>query len=204
MKKSILMAALGLLSLNTIAQDTTKEEGFIFTTVKENPITSVKNQNRAGTCWCYSGLAFIESELLRMGKGEYDFSEMFIVHNTYLDRADKAVRTHGDVSFSQGGSFYDVIYGMKTFGLVPEEEMRPGVMYGDTLSNHTELTRSEERRVGKEPKANCAACKPTVTRTHSGRRPSPLSTIFTWANVLKSSPIKAKNTLRSLSMNLPD
>ena len=140
MKKSILMAALGLLSLNTIAQDTTKEEGFIFTTVKENPITSVKNQNRAGTCWCYSGLAFIESELLRMGKGEYDLSEMFIVHNTYLDRADKAVRTHGDVSFSQGGSFYDVIYGMKTFGLVPEEEMRPGVMYGDTLSNHTELT----------------------------------------------------------------
>ena len=140
MKKSILMAALGLLSLNTIAQDTLKEEGFIFTTVKENPITSVKNQNRAGTCWCYSGLAFIESELLRMGKGEYDFSEMFIVHNTYLDRADKAVRTHGDVSFSQGGSFYDVIYGMKTFGLVPEEEMRPGVMYGDTLSNHTELT----------------------------------------------------------------
>lgn len=84
MKKSILMAALGLLSLNTIAQDTPKEEGFIFTTVKENPITSVKNQNRAGTCWCYSGLAFIESELLRMGKGEYDFSEMFIVHNTYL------------------------------------------------------------------------------------------------------------------------
>ena len=69
MKKSILMAALGLLSLNTIAQDTPKEEGFIFTTVKENPITSVKNQNRAGTCWCYSGLAFIESELLRMGKG---------------------------------------------------------------------------------------------------------------------------------------
>lgn len=75
-----------------------------------------------------------------MGKGEYDFSEMYIVHNTYLDRADKAVRTHGDASFSQGGSFYDVIYGMKTFGLVPEAEMRPGVMYGDTLSNHNELS----------------------------------------------------------------
>jgi aminopeptidase C len=57
-----------------------------------------------------------------------------------LDRADKAVRTHGDVSFSQGGSFYDVLYGMEKFGLVPEEEMRPGVMYGETLSNHNELT----------------------------------------------------------------
>ena len=115
-------------------------EGIQFTVVKENPITSIKNQNRAGTCWCYSSLAFIESELLRMGKGEYDFSEMFIVHNTYLERADKAVRTHGDVSFAQGGSFYDVIYGMEAFGLVPEAEMRPGVMYGMELSNHNELT----------------------------------------------------------------
>ena len=137
MKKSILFAALAFVGLGAFAQETAESD---FTVVKENPITSIKNQNRAGTCWCYSSLAFIESELLRMGKGEYDFSEMFIVHNTYLDRADRAVRTHGDVSFSQGGSFYDVIYGMEAFGLVPEAEMRPGVMYGDTLSNHNELS----------------------------------------------------------------
>ena len=141
MKKLLTAAALGLFCVSGMAQEANnKEEGFVFTTVKENPVTSVKNQNRAGTCWCYSTLAFIESELLRMGKGEYDLSEMYIVHNTYLDRADKAVRTHGDVSFSQGGSFYDVLYGMKAFGLVPEAEMRPGVMYGDTLSVHNELT----------------------------------------------------------------
>ena len=138
MKKTFLLAAAALLSLGSFAQE--NKEGFEFTVVKENPITSVKDQSRAGTCWCYSSLGFIESELIRMGKGEYDLSEMFIVYNTYIDRADKAVRTHGDASFSQGGSFYDVIYGMKTFGLVPEEEMRPGVMYGDTLSNHGELS----------------------------------------------------------------
>ncbi|MBQ8520280.1 MAG: aminopeptidase, partial [Bacteroides sp.] len=143
MKKLLTAAALGVFCMSGMAQEAKeqpKEEGFVFTTVKENPITSIKNQNRAGTCWCYSTMSFLEAELLRMGKGEYDFSEMFIVHNTYLDRADRAVRTHGDVSFSQGGSFYDVIYGMEHFGLVPEAEMRPGVMYGDTLSNHTELT----------------------------------------------------------------
>ena len=140
MKKLLTLAAMGMFCISGMAQEEPKEEGFVFTTVKENPITSIKNQNRAGTCWCYSTLSFIEAELLRMGKGEYDFSEMFIVHNTYLDRADKAVRTHGDISFSQGGSFYDVIYGMEQFGLIPEEEMRPGVMYGDTLSNHNELT----------------------------------------------------------------
>ena len=50
-----------------------QEEGFNFTITKEIPITSVKNQHRAGTCWCYSTLGFIEAELLRMGKGEYDF-----------------------------------------------------------------------------------------------------------------------------------
>ena len=136
-KRFFSLALAGLMAFGAFAQN---EEGFVFTTVKENPITSIKNQNRAGTCWCYSSLSFIEAELLRMGKGEFDFSEMYIVHNTYLDRADKAVRTHGDISFSQGGSFYDVLYGMEKFGLVPESEMRPGVMYGDTLSNHTELS----------------------------------------------------------------
>ena len=137
MKKILLLAALLSVGFSAMAQE---ESALEFTVVKENPITSIKNQNQAGTCWCYSSLAFIESELLRMGKGEYDFSEMFLVHNTYLDRADKAVRTHGDVSFSQGGSFYDVIYGMEAFGLVPEAEMRPGVMYGKELSNHNELS----------------------------------------------------------------
>ena len=135
MKRFTLPAAIGLVSMSLSAQEAKeepKEEGFVFTTVKELPITSIKNQSRAGTCWCYSSMAFLESELLRMGKGEYDLSEMYIVHQTYLDRADAAVRTHGDVSFSQGGSFYDVLYGMKKFGLVPEEEMRPGVMYGVT------------------------------------------------------------------------
>ena len=138
MKKLLTIAAMGMICLSGMAQEA--KEGFEFTVVKENPITSIKNQNRAGTCWSYSGLAFIESELLRMGKGEHDLAEMFIVHNTYLDRADKAVRTHGDISFSQGGSFYDVLFAMKNYGLVPEAEMLPGVMYGETLSNHNELS----------------------------------------------------------------
>ena len=81
MKRFTLLAALGLCSISLFAQDAQKEEpkeeGFVFTTVKELPITSVKNQSRAGTCWCYSSMAFLESELLRMGKGEYDFSEMY-------------------------------------------------------------------------------------------------------------------------------
>ena len=138
MKKSVLIAALGLFSLNTMAQDAPKEEGFVFTTVKENPITSIKNQNRSSTCWSFSSLGFLESELLRMGKGEYDLSEMFVVHHTMVDRGQNYVRYHGDSSFSPGGSFYDIMFCLKNYGLVPQEAM-PGIMYGDSLPVHNEL-----------------------------------------------------------------
>ncbi len=141
MKRYILTLAMAAATLTAVAQEkeTKDDKGFLFTTIKENPITPIKNQNRSGTCWCYSALGFLESELLRMGKGEYDLSEMYIAYNTYGDRATAAVRLHGDSSFSQGGSFYDVIYGMEQFGLVPEAAMPPGVMYGDTLAAHAEL-----------------------------------------------------------------
>lgn len=141
MKKLLLTAVLGLTTLSMAAQeknDTTATEGFVFTTVKENPITSVKNQNRSSTCWSFSALGFLESELLRKGKGEYDFSEMFVVHHTMVDRARNYVRLHGSSSFSPGGSFYDVVYCMKNYGLVPQEAM-PGILYGDTLPVHNEL-----------------------------------------------------------------
>ena len=139
MKRIALMATVGLLSLNLAAQENEKkEEGFQFTTVKENPITSIKNQNRSSTCWSFSTIAFLESELLRMGKGEYDLSEMFVVHHTMVDRAVNYVRLHGDSSFGPGGSAYDVIYCMDQYGLVPQSAM-PGIMYGDTLPVHNEL-----------------------------------------------------------------
>lgn len=138
-KKSILIAVLALSSMSMVAQDTPKkEDGFTFTAIKENPITSIKNQNRSSTCWSFSSLGFLESELLRTGKGEYDLSEMFVVHHTMVDRAVNYVRYHGDSSFSPGGSFYDVLYCMKNYGLVPQEVM-PGIMYGDTLPVHAEL-----------------------------------------------------------------
>ena len=138
MKKILLAATIGVASMGVAAQDAPKNEGFQFTIVKENPITSVKNQNRSSTCWSFSALGFIESELLRMNKGEYDLSEMFVVHKTMEDRGVNYVRYHGDSSFSPGGSFYDILYCMERYGLVPQEVM-PGIMYGDSLPVHNEL-----------------------------------------------------------------
>ena len=136
MKKMLLMAlAACTLVPGTMAakkKTTAPKDTVIFTVVKENPITSIKDQNQSGTCWAYSSLGFFEAELLRMGKGTHDLCESFLVYNTYMDRADKAVRTHGDVSFSQGGSFYDAVYCLKHYGIVPQDAMpAPGTLYGD-------------------------------------------------------------------------
>ncbi|MBR1713207.1 MAG: aminopeptidase [Alloprevotella sp.] len=134
--RKILFAAFAALSLAASAQNDTVK----FTVVKENPITSIKDQHRSGTCWSYSGLSFFEAELLRLGKGEFDLCESFVVEHTYMDRADRAVRTHGDVSFANGGSFYDVLYCLKKYGIVPEGTMPfPGSLYGDSLFNFQEL-----------------------------------------------------------------
>ena len=129
-----------MLGTSLFAQEEKKDEGFQFTVVKENPITSTKNQNNSGTCWAFSSLGFFEAELLRMGKGEWDFSEMYLAHKTYEDRAKATVRLHGDMDFSQGGSFYDCVYCMKHYGMIPQSAMpEPGTLQGDSLPNFTEF-----------------------------------------------------------------
>jgi len=123
--------------LGLYAQDS-NNEGFVFTTVKELKITPVKNQSRTGTCWSFSGTAFVEAELLRTGKGEYDLSEMYVVNKSYIDKADKYVRLHGHLNYAQGGSFHDVLYVFKHYGALPEEAYN-GLNYGDTIHIHGEM-----------------------------------------------------------------
>ncbi len=133
--------ATGLLlacSFTATTVEAQENEEYVFTPVKELKITPVKNQNRTGTCWSFSAIGFLESELLRMGKGEYDLSEMFIVSNSYKDKADKYVRLHGKLNFAQGGSFEDVLCVWRTYGIVPESVMK-GLEYGEDMHVHGEM-----------------------------------------------------------------
>lgn len=142
MKKSIIAGLLlfsGFISMS--AQESGSDEYLQFTPVKELKITPVKNQNRAGTCWSYSGVGMIEAELLRMGKGEYDLSEMFIVNKSYIDKADKYVRLHGFLNYAQGGSFEDVLYVFKHYGAVPAEAYH-GLNYGEDQHVHGEMEKT--------------------------------------------------------------
>jgi bleomycin hydrolase len=122
--------------LTAVAQSSDDE--YSFTVTNEVKATSVKNQHQSGTCWCYSALSYIESELLRKGKPEYDLSEMWIVRHTYPAKAEKYVRMHGNQTMAAGGSFEDVFLMMRNFGIVPEN-IYPGLNYGEDKNVHSEL-----------------------------------------------------------------
>ena len=107
-----------------------------FTTVKANPITSVKNQYRSGTCWDFATLSFFESELLRQTGRRYDLCEMFVVNRDYMDCATHYVRMHGYSQISEGVSCDDVLDVIRRYGICPEEAMpAPGSLTGDSLAN---------------------------------------------------------------------
>lgn len=146
MKKILVLVAALLVSAPAWAQGATQEDANaknVFTVIKEVGRTSIKDQANSGTCWSYSGLSFFEEELLRLGKPEYDLSEMFVVSHSYRDKARKYVRMDGHLNYEQGGSFYDVLYVLKHYGAVPQAVM-PGLNYGTTRNAHNELAASSK------------------------------------------------------------
>ena len=142
MKKVLSLALISLMAVGAQAQEAEKKASNkpVFTTIKENPITSIKDQNRSGTCWDYSTISFFEAEILKATGKTYDLCESFVANKTYMERATQVVRFHGDCQFSQGGSAEDVLATMKKHGIVPEGTMPfPGSLYGDSLNNFNEF-----------------------------------------------------------------
>lgn len=142
MKRFLLCALAFCATLGAAAQtaDTKSEpEGYRFTDGKVLDITPVKNQNRSGTCWCYSTMSFLEAEILRAGGAPVHLSEMWIVRHTFMEKAEKYVRMHGEINFAEGGAAHDVTEGIAKYGIVPFEAY-PGLNYGTDKPDFSELT----------------------------------------------------------------
>ncbi|MFO8086691.1 MAG: C1 family peptidase [Bacteroidales bacterium] len=139
MKKIVLLFAFVGLLLNTHAQDEKKEsEGFKFVDEVTVAATDVRDQHRSGTCWSFSALAFMESEMLRMGKEPVDLAEMFVVRMAYEDKAKRYVRMHGKMNFAAGGAINDNFEVLVKYGMMPEEAY-PGLNYGTDNHTHFEM-----------------------------------------------------------------
>lgn len=145
MKKFIIPLAILCASICATAQmkSPVADLDYTFTTVKANPITSVKNQASSGTCWAYSTIGFFESEAIRLGNIKDtlkypDFSVFYVVSHSYMDRAVKYVRLDGNLTFGAGSEADDVLHVIEDYGIVPLEAMT-GMNYGTELPRQAEL-----------------------------------------------------------------
>ena len=102
------------------------------------PATPVKNQAVTGTCWSYTTTSFFESELLRIGKGEYDLSEMHTVRFNYINRLQDNYLREGKGNLGEGSLAHMMFNIVKKHGMVPESVYN-GINYNSLTHNHTEL-----------------------------------------------------------------
>nr|DAF45168.1 MAG TPA: peptidase [Siphoviridae sp. ctBLh2] len=142
MKRLMLSAVAFCLALTAAAQTDTNNDsapGYLFTDVKVIETTPVKDQSRSGTCWCFSTLSFLESEIIKAGGEPMHLSEMWIVRHSFMDKAEKYVRMHGTLNFAEGGAAHDVTEGIREHGIVPFE-VYPGLNYGTAKPDFHEIS----------------------------------------------------------------
>ena len=142
MKKLFLALLASAIAINVMADDKVvvpDSTGFKFTDTKVIRHTPVKDQNKSGTCWCYSTNSFFENEILRLTGKEVHLSEGFVVNHCYYDKAIKYIRMDGTINFAEGGAAEDVPYVWRKYGMVPNE-VYTGMTYGDKKFDTSELT----------------------------------------------------------------
>ena len=137
MKKILLF----LLLFCTVSLGLKAQESYEFSEIKRVNATSVKSQGQTGTCWAFSTASFLESEALRMGKGEHDLSEMFVVRHIYRQKCENYVRRQGKANLSQGGLAHDLLNAVDAYGIVPES-VYPGKKDAQAPHNHTAVEKA--------------------------------------------------------------
>ena len=117
----------------------TAQDSLTFKNLIVLDVNSVESQGKTGTCWSYATASFLESELMRMGRGEHDLSEMFVARNVYLEKANNFVRRHGKTNFGEGSLSHDLINTINKYGLVPYSSFS-GLVSDQKKHNHAELS----------------------------------------------------------------
>ena len=125
--KSIITLTLCLgmaVGVNAQVFKNTKESKYQFKEVVRLDASPVESQGRTGTCWSFSALSFLESEIMRINKLEEPIvlSEMFIVRKAYEAKAEKYIRMDGRTNFGEGGAFHDIPFVIENFGILPRSE----------------------------------------------------------------------------------
>ena len=142
MKNIIVTLVVLTTGLFSYAQDkitNSKESSYSFEEIAHLDATPVVSQGYTGTCWSFSALSFLESEMIRKGtENPPVLSPMYIARKAYEAKAMRYIRMDGKINFSQGAGFHDIPYVFRHFGIVPNKVYN-GLNYGLDYHNHREL-----------------------------------------------------------------
>lgn len=204
MKQYIIPAVALCLCFAASAQEekTDSVKGFQFNDIHSVKTTSVKDQNRSGTCWSFSGTSFFEDEVMRLGGDSLDLSEMYTVRLCYDDKARRFVRNYGSVNFTPGGQIHDVAYVIDKYGVVPED-VYTGLNYGEKKHDHSELQDGLEaylRAVAKKPGKKLTTAWPVAVDAILDAYLGELPKEFTY----KGKTYTPTSFAQALKLNIPD
>ena len=135
--KKYIFASIALISALVSAQETP----FKFKELVNNSALPVISQGKTGTCWSFSTISFLESEVKRMTGKNVDLSEMYNVRFTYPVKAYNYVYRQGKAQFSEGGLSHDVLNSVRLNGLVPNEVYSGFTAVTDEKHNHEMLVK---------------------------------------------------------------
>jgi bleomycin hydrolase len=97
-------------------------------------------QDTTNTCWSFSGISFLESEIFRIHRQKIKLSEMFTVYWEYVEKARRYVQKRGESEFPEGSEHEAVILRIKQYGTVPEEAYT-GLLPGQARHNHNKMVK---------------------------------------------------------------
>ncbi len=93
------------------------------------------SQYQTNTCWAFSTLSFLESEVYRQTKQKIRLSEMWVVYQEFLEKAKRHIATRGTSLFSEGSESNAVTRILHDHGAVPLEAY-PGIVGADKRFDH--------------------------------------------------------------------
>jgi len=95
-------------------------------------------QDTTGTCWAFSTISFLESEIVRLGKEKVKLSEMYVAYHEYIEKAERFVYQKGNSLFEQGSEENGAILRIKQYGIVRASDYT-GLASGKTKHGHKKM-----------------------------------------------------------------
>lgn len=97
------------------------------------------SQGATGTCWCFAGTSFFETEINRIHGKKIKISEPFAVYWEYVEKAKRFISERGASHFSEGSQTHEVIEIWKKYGCVPAKEYT-GLLNGRKFHDHSKMS----------------------------------------------------------------